>query len=66
VQSRVTVVVLTISDVLMTVAQEGFVGHVVGHAVGQLDVWVVVTVVVVGGINMSIVVVVVVVEVKVL
>jgi hypothetical protein len=50
----------------MTVAQEGLVGHVVG----QLEVWVVVTVVVVGGKNISnvvvVVVVVVVVEVKVL
>ena len=41
------------SDVLMTVAQGGLVGHVVG----QLEVWVVVTVVVVGGKKMSIVVV---------
>ncbi len=47
--------VLKISDVLMIVAQGGFVGQVVG----QLEVWVVVIVVVVGGKNMSIVVVVV-------
>ena len=61
VQSRVTVVVVKMSDVLMIVAQGGLVGHVVGHVVGQLEVWVVVTVVVVGGKKMSIVVVVVVV-----
>jgi hypothetical protein len=55
-------VVLKISDVLITVAQEVLVGHVVG----QLEVCVVVIVVVVGGKNMSIMVVVVVVEVRVL
>jgi len=62
VQSRVTVVVVKMSDVLMIVAQGGLVGHVVGHVVGQLEVWVVVTVAVVGGKNISNVVV----EVKVL
>jgi len=51
------VIVLKISDVLVTVAQVGDVGHVVGHVVGQLVLCVVVTVVVVGGKKISVVVV---------
>lgn len=42
---------LKISRVFVTVAQVGAVGHVVGHVVGQLVFWV--TVVVVGGKNIS-------------